>query len=104
MCRKAHGAAFRSRAAVALKHFKWLCGEDLVRWYESSPGDQRGFCAVCGSTLPTRFDRSPDWLGMPLGGLDEPAIQFVCHVFVGSKATWDEITDTLPRYVGLPDF
>ena len=30
MCRKQHGAAFRSRARVEQKDFKWLQGEDLV--------------------------------------------------------------------------
>jgi hypothetical protein len=37
MCRKQHGAAFRSRARVETSDFKWVQGEDLVTFYESTP-------------------------------------------------------------------
>ena len=32
-CRKAHGAAFRSRARVRLEDFKWVQGEELVKYF-----------------------------------------------------------------------
>jgi hypothetical protein len=51
MCRKQHGAAFRSRARVAQTDFKWVRGEELVTFYESSPGGFRGFCRICGSPI-----------------------------------------------------
>lgn len=35
MCRKATGAAFRSRASVATDDFRWLSGEDLLSRYQS---------------------------------------------------------------------
>ena len=54
MCRKQHGAAFRSRARVQLADFHWVQGEDLVKFYESSPGTRRGFCSVCGSPMVNR--------------------------------------------------
>src|SRR5690606_20182876 len=47
MCRKAHGAAFRSRARVEARDFELLAGEELIKFYESSPGNHRGFCGVC---------------------------------------------------------
>ena len=50
-CRKQHGAAFRSRARVGIEDFKWLQGEELVRFYQSSPGFYRGFCGACGSPI-----------------------------------------------------
>jgi Glutathione-dependent formaldehyde-activating enzyme len=46
MCRKQHGAAFRSRARVQISDFKWIQGEDLVTFYESSPGSYRAACAA----------------------------------------------------------
>jgi hypothetical protein len=64
-CRKAHGAAFRSRARVRVEDFKWVQGEELVKYFESSPGFHRGFCSVCGSPIVNRPDRTPE-LGMPL--------------------------------------
>jgi hypothetical protein len=39
MCRKATGAAFRSRVAVARENFRWVTGEDLLTYYDSSPND-----------------------------------------------------------------
>src|SRR5260370_35118357 len=57
-CRKAHGAAFRSRARVRVEDFKWVQGEELVKYFESSPGFHRGFCSVCGSPIVNRTDRT----------------------------------------------
>jgi hypothetical protein len=99
MCRKAHGAAFRSRASVRSRDFRWTAGENLVTWYESSPGTQRGFCRRCGSSLLSRFEESPEICGLPLGCLDsDPGVKPAMHIHVGSKAPWFEITDSLPRY------
>jgi hypothetical protein len=103
MCRKAHGTAFRSRAGVRAADFKWVQGEELVRYYESSPGTHRGFCSVCGSPLLSRFDNRPEVFGLPLGALDDdPGVKPQYHVHVASKAPWFDITDSLPQYPELP--
>ncbi len=102
-CRKAHGAAFRSRARVEAADFRWLQGEDLVTYYESSPGNHRGFCRVCGTALLSRFDFDRSQYGIALGPLDDdPGLKPERHVFVGSKAPWHDITDDLPRFEGFP--
>lgn len=99
MCRKAHGSAFRARGRVKTKDLRWVRGEHLVRYYESSPGQHRGFCSHCGSSLFTRFTDAPHVLGLALGILDDdPGSRPSCHVFVGSKAPWHEITDELPQH------
>ena len=101
MCRKATGAAFRTRVAVPAAAFRWTAGEELLSRYESSPGETRTFCRVCGATLPTFFRDHPEQLGLPLGTLDDdPGVRAVAHVFVGSKAPWFEITDDLPQFAG----
>jgi len=103
MCRKAHGAAFRTRAAVLASGFRWISGERLLTHFESSPGEYRTFCRVCGSNLITKFEKNKEWYGFPLGTLDsDPGVKATCHVFVGSKAPWHDITDNLPQYEGLP--
>ena|SRR5215831_10611024 len=109
-CRKQHGAAFRSRARVRVEDFRWLQGEELVSYYESSPGFHRGFCSRCGSPIVNR--PAPNYaraairgtdLGVPLGILDgDPGVRPERHIFVGSKAPWFEITDDLPRHDELP--
>jgi hypothetical protein len=81
---------------------------NLVNYYETPGGYQRGFCRECGSpilnrTAPNskRAAQSPQSLsqyGIPLAVLDESPVRPECHVFVGSKAPWFEITDKLPQY------
>ncbi len=98
MCRKATGAAFRTRASVPSAAFRFVAGEELLSRYESSPGEMRTFCRVCGSTLPTFFRDRPDEIGLPFGTLDDdPGVRPAAHVFVDSKAPWFEITDDLPQ-------
>jgi hypothetical protein len=104
MCRKAQGSAFRSRAAVKSAGFVFVQGEELITFFESSPGNYRGFCRVCGSPILSKFDHYPDYYGLPLGALDDdPGTQPKLHVHVASKASWFTITDNLPQLPGGPD-
>jgi len=48
MCRKAHGAAFRSRARINATDFRWVQGEELVTYYESSPVTTEASAASAG--------------------------------------------------------
>jgi len=103
MCRKAHGAPFRSRAGVKAADLEWVQGKELVTFYESSPGNRRGFCRVCGSPIVTAFRARPDCYGLPLGALDDdPRIAPRLHIHVASKAPWFKITDDLPQMPDAP--
>jgi len=103
MCRKAQGAAFRSRARVQSRDFRWISGENLLTFFESSPGNHRGFCRVCGSPILSKFDADESVLSLPLGTLDDdPAIHPQIHVYVASKAPWHTISDDLPQFAALP--
>jgi hypothetical protein len=112
-CRKQHGAAFRTRARVSRADFTWNQGEELVNYYEATPGYRRGFCRICGSPILNRAEphsslavAHPPTLGefgIALGTLDDdPGIGPESHIFVGSKAPWFEITDDLPQHSGYP--
>jgi len=99
MCRKAHGAAFGSYAAVRVEDLKMVSGEELIMRYRSSPGVERTFCARCGSTLQFISEKMPGIIDVALGTLDDdPGIRVPHHIFVASKAPWFEITDGLPQY------
>ena len=55
---QAAGRAFRSRARVLRSDFKWVQGEDLLTYYEATPGYRRGFsryAAHRSSTGPSRI-------------------------------------------------
>ena len=101
MCRKAHGAAYATYANVDPEEFHWVCGEELLSCYESSPNSGRIFCSVCGSTLGGTEDGRID--SVTLGTVEcDPGIRPRSHIFVGSKAPWHEITDGLPRFEEWP--
>ncbi|HEX9773463.1 MAG TPA: GFA family protein [Steroidobacteraceae bacterium] len=101
MCRKAHGAAFGTYSRVRWRDFRFTSGEDQVRRYASSPGIARSFCGSCGSTLQYLTESTSESFALALGTLDDdPGVRPVSHIFVGSKAPWFEITDTLPQYAG----
>ncbi len=67
MCRRIHGAAFGTYAAVPRENFRWLAGSDLVKVYRSSETVTRTFCSNCGSTLQALFEAEPDVLYLALG-------------------------------------
>jgi hypothetical protein len=88
---------------VKSAEFEFVRGEELVTFYESSPGNHRGFCRVCGSPILSKFDDDPDHYGLPPGALDDdPGIKPNFHVHVASKAPWFTITDDLPQFPGAP--
>jgi len=98
MCRRASGSAFAVNAGVRAEDFHIVAGADLTREYESSPGKVRVFCSRCGSPLYGRFVAHPEFVRLRLGTLDgDASVRPVMHVWVGSKAPWFEITDTLHR-------
>jgi hypothetical protein len=103
MCRKFHGSAFRARVAVPKSSFRFLQGEALLTSYRSSPDTVKRFCKVCGSPMVNSWDPEPDMYGLAMGSLDDdPGIRPSCHIFVGSKAPWHDITDDLPQFEGFP--
>ena len=102
-CRKASGTAFGANADVRRKYWTIVAGEDLIREFESSPGVFRAFCSRCGSPIYSRRPDAPDVYRLRLGLLnDDPGRRSLAHFWVGSKATWFEITDALPQFAAGP--
>ncbi len=103
LCRRWHGSAYRTRAAVEAKSFKWLKGEDLLSKYPSSENVIKTFCSICGSNLISILLDNPQFIGLPIGGLEQdPGHKPSMNIFVKSKAPWHEITDDLPAYEQWP--
>ncbi len=102
MCRKVHGAAFGSFLHAAGNGFRWLAGESHVENYQSSPGNVRAFCRVCGSKMPVLEEEGTHVI-IPAGSLDDdPIVRPVVHIHTASKAPWFEITDALPQFAEYP--
>jgi hypothetical protein len=102
MCRKHHGAPFATYVSSPLSGFRWLSGADSLGKFESSPGNSRSFCRICGSVAPMLLQG----MGLalcPAGNLDgDLGIKPQAHLFVGSKAPWYEIADSLPQHAQFP--
>ncbi|MDD2841396.1 MAG: GFA family protein [Tolumonas sp.] len=102
-CRKANGSAYAINAAVKTDQFHFIKGQELVSEFESSPGVFRSFCKQCGSPLLSRRPSQPDIVRLRIGTLDTPVdVKPLAHIFVGSKASWDEIHDDIPQYDERP--
>jgi len=98
-CRRASGSAFAANAPARTAYFELTSGNDLVSEYESSPGKFRAFCRLCGSPIYSRRDAEPDIRRIRLGTLDsDPDRRPFAHFWVGSKAPWCSIEDSLPQY------
>ncbi len=103
-CRRWHGTAFRTRCTIKSDDFKWVKGEDNLSKYHSSKNVIKTFCKICGSSLISLYEDRPDYIGIPLGGLEQdPGSRPIANIFVGSKSPWYDITDNLPQYEELPD-
>jgi hypothetical protein len=102
MCRKHHGSGFATYVSAPLEKFRWTAGEDNLLEYKSSQQGSRNSCATCGSTVPITLQAHSLAL-LPAGPLEgDLGIKPQGHMFVGSKAPWYTITDTLPQYEEYP--
>ena len=101
MCRKAHGAAYATWGILKPGQFRWVTGEDFVVHHESSPGRTRCFCRRCGSPLASAHAGTVG--EVVIGTVDgDPGARPREHIFVGSKALWHDITDSLPQHEAWP--
>ena len=98
LCRKASGTASNAVLLTSTRSFRWVQGKDLAQEWEGMSGRGKTFCRVCGSPLPG-LHPSGKVFWVPAGSLDDdPGTRIEQHIFVGSKAPWDEIPGGAPQY------
>ena len=96
-CRKAHGAAFSSLAAVPRERFRWTRGDAVRKSFESSPGKLRHFCSECGSQIAAERAGRPTVM-LRLGCLDAPIeAGRQWHIWRSDGATWYDLAAALPE-------
>jgi hypothetical protein len=101
--RTVHGDAFGTFGHAKAEAFCWIQGEALLSGYQSSEGNVRNFCQVCGSNLPSVFPEI-NYVRIPLATLnDDPGIKLIAHLYVKSKVPWVDIADCLPQYPEVVD-
>lgn len=98
-CRKAQGSAFAANGIVAAEDFKWLAGESELTGYESTPGQTKYFCRICGSPMLSKNRQLPDQVRVRLGTIESAISERPsAHIFTTSKANWEQICGDLPQY------
>ncbi|MEZ5778496.1 MAG: GFA family protein [Paracoccaceae bacterium] len=71
-----------------------------LKWFRSSDKAQRGFCAVCGSSL--FWDGGDEELYISVGSLNTPTgLKLAKHIYVDEVADYYTIGDGLPKYEGF---
>ena len=101
LCRRFTGAGGVAVVIVPDAAFRWLRGEACVTTWRKPDADwESHFCGGCGGALPGRNDS--DHMFIPAGSLTQGAegLRVLHHLFVGSKADWDEIGGDGKRHDG----
>ncbi len=98
-CRKAQGSAFATNGIVEAGDFRIVSGADSLTGYESSPGQKKYFCRICGSPILSKTESRPEQVRVRLGTIESDITERpMAHIFVTSKADWEEIAGDLPQY------
>ena len=98
-CRRANGSAFSAKVAVPMEQYTLLSGADVIKEYESSPGNVRCFCSKCGSPVYGMKGAQPDHIRIRLGTLDHQAkATLAAHVWVSEIPAWYKIERYVKRF------
>ncbi len=98
-CRKAQGSVFAANGIVAAADFRIAVGESLLTGYESTLGQTRFFCRICGSPIMSKSTARPNQVRVRLGAIESDITERpMAHIFATSKSNWEEIAGNLPQY------
>ena len=102
-CRKDTGSAHASNLFSGTAALKWLSGQDKVTQFTlPSTQHSRSFCSICGSALPS-LQMNGSLLVVPAGSLNgDISIRPNAHIFVSSRAPWDQALESIPSVPGQP--
>ncbi|MFT3768168.1 MAG: GFA family protein [Minicystis sp.] len=103
-CRKASSAAHQSGLVVPIDGLQFTRGEENLVTYKVPEARffTHRFCKTCGSSMPRKLVER-GIAAVPMGSLDDdPGVRPALHIHVGSRASWDVITDGLPQYQETP--
>jgi hypothetical protein len=95
ICRRSTGSNGIAVVVIDKDAFRWTRGEDNVStWRKPNADWQTWFCRTCGSPVPGENDASRRFV--PAGLISEggDGLRVTHHIWVDSKADWDEIGDS----------
>ena len=94
ICRRSTGSNGIAVVVVPNDQLRWVRGQEhIATWRKPDADWQTWFCGICGSRVPGAND--PATMFVPAGAITQggDALQVIHHIWVGSKAVWDEIGD-----------
>lgn len=97
-CRKAFSGAGSAYAELAdPASFRWVAGSDNLTNYNSQKDWGLAFCRSCGTTICGTHQGNVH--GVTLGSVNgDPGVTIEAHIFVDSKAPWDQIGGCAPQF------
>ena len=103
-CQKDTGSAHAANLFSTNSKISWLSGQDFVKTFNLPYTKHiRSFCSECGSAVPS-IQSEGQLIVVPAGSLDVPIdIKPNAHLFIASKAKWEENLDRLQVFEGLPE-
>jgi hypothetical protein len=94
ICRRSTGSNGIAVVVVANDDFHWTGGQEhIATWTKPDSAWETWFCKVCGSRVPGRNDPARMFVPAGLLGDGGGSLRVIHHIWVGSKAEWDEIGD-----------
>ena len=101
LCRRMTGSAFGVYVKVPAANLTFVSGAEKITAYDVTEKLSMLSCRSCGSYLYAKHSDYSDFAYVCLGALDDQDdIRPGYHEFVGSKASWFDIHDSLPQFEG----
>jgi len=95
ICRKSTGSGGIAVVIVPNKEFTWVEGQIFIqKWIKPNHDWETSFCRDCGSPLPGRNDEAAFYIPVSLLEIENQTLKVSHHLFVDSKAPWEEIADS----------
>ncbi|MFC1495379.1 GFA family protein [Thermodesulfobacteriota bacterium] len=95
ICRKSTGSNGVAVVVVDNDVFRWMRGNNMITtWKKPDAEWHASFCGVCGSFLPGTNDESRMYVPAGLVTEGGESLKVAHHIWVESKAVWDEIGDS----------
>ncbi len=100
-CQKDTGSAHAANIFSSNTRVEWIAGEKEVKTYNlPSTRHSKSFCQHCGSAVPTVGE---SMTVIPAGCLDtDSPILPDSHIFVSSKANWENGLESITKFDTYP--
>jgi len=101
ICRRNTGGLGIAVTIVPTESLKWITGKTKINsWSKPNHDWQTCFCNICGSPVPGKNDDNNLYVPVSLlnNGMEQLMVKH--HIFVGSKANWEEIGDAGIQHIG----